>query len=72
MACNGPRCSPRIGIERDASGQLIIPFRDEIPFIPPGWPPWETAEFYYDRLISLVPTRVAEWRRVRTLDSHAI
>lgn len=48
---NGPRTAPRIGYEDPSTGELIIPFKDKLCWIPQSWPKDGTAEQFYDMLI---------------------
>ena len=72
MCVNGSMASPRIGIARDGSGRPVIPFRDEIVWIPPYWETDHTAEQYYDRLMIERGISSSPCRFGTTLDDHAV
>lgn len=50
MCVNGPYDNPRIGCRMPLSGELVIPMRDRLVWIPAGWPAFESAEYYFSRL----------------------
>lgn len=50
MCVNGPRKKPRIGYKEPATGELIVPLKGNIVWIPEDWPQDDTSEAYYDRL----------------------
>lgn len=50
MCVNGSKKKPRIGYQEPTTGELIIPLKGNIIWIPEDWPQDETSEAYYDRL----------------------
>lgn len=50
MAVNGPRSKPRIGYPDPASNELIIPFKNNLVWIPEDWQKDGTSEHFYDML----------------------
>jgi predicted metal-dependent peptidase len=72
MCVNGTTTSPRIGITHDDAGRPVIPFRDEIVWIPPHWPAGHTAEQYYDRLLGERGRPASHRRYGMVLDDHAV
>jgi hypothetical protein len=50
MCVNGPKKSPRIGYQEPTTGELIVPLKGNIVWIPEDWPQDGTSEDYYDRL----------------------
>lgn len=72
MCVNGSITAPRIGIAYDESNRPVIPFRNEIVFIPQLWPTDHTAEQYYDRLINEQGGPASSHRYGTMLDDHAV
>ena len=72
MCVNGSKSLPRIGIASDESNRPVIPFRDEIVWIPQYWQPDLTAEQYYDRIIAEQKGPDSICRYGTTLDDHAV
>lgn len=50
MTVNGARSAPRIGYPDPTINDLIIPFKNQIVWIPEDWPKDGTAEHFYDKL----------------------
>ena len=69
MVINGHKHSPRIGVS-DRTGELQIPFKDSIAWMPVGWDLNMTAEECYSRLLSNAPP---EWEKriPDLLDDHS-
>lgn len=50
MCVNGPKKKPRIGYQEPTTGELIVPLKGNIIWIPEDWEQDGTAEQYYDKL----------------------
>lgn len=50
MTVNGKKKSPRIGYPESGTGQMVVPLKGNIIWIPEDWSEKETAEFFYDKL----------------------
>jgi predicted metal-dependent peptidase len=72
MCVNGTISRPRIGIAHDESNRPVIPFRNDIVWIPSGWPTDLTAEQYYVRLSADQKAAVPQYVRGILLDDHAV
>jgi predicted metal-dependent peptidase len=72
MCVNGTMALPRIGIAHDESNRPVIPFRNDIFWIPPGWPTDLTAEQYYARLSADQKASAPYHVRGIQLDDHAV
>ena len=51
MCVNGQKISPRIGYHEPTNNTIIIPFKDQIVWIPDDFPKNGTSEEYYDKLV---------------------
>lgn len=58
MTVNGPRSSPRIGYPDPTTNELVIPFKNQIVWIPEDWAKDGTSEQYYDQLKKRQQTKV--------------
>ena len=50
MCVNGPKKKPRIGYQEPTTGELIVPLKGNIIWIPEDWEQDGTSEKYYDKL----------------------
>jgi len=50
MCVNGPKKKPRIGYQESTTGELIVPLKGNIIWIPEDWEQDGTSEKYYDKL----------------------
>lgn len=51
MTVNGRRANPRIGYRENRSNEMIVPFKNNIVWIPEDWPESSSAEQFYDTLM---------------------
>ena len=72
ICVNGEQHRPRIGFVPPGATQPVIPFPDRLLWVPPGWPPDESAEYYYRRLLQTSPAERLALGEGRGLDDHSV